>query len=139
MQQVVQYIYDTTATVGSLIFNGVLDRFPTLTLILSHGGGFFPYQIGRFDRLYRNLEASVAPAQPPSAYVRRFFYDTILYHPAALRYLQDLVGCNRLLLGTDHPFPVDDASPLQTLEVTGCSPDDRLQIGGERARHLFKL
>ena len=93
LNQIVQYTYDTTASVGSLIFSGVLDRFPALTLI-SHGGGYFPYQAGRFDRVYRDLKAPTAPSQPPSAYLRRFFYDT-LHHPAALRYLLDLVGSDR--------------------------------------------
>jgi aminocarboxymuconate-semialdehyde decarboxylase len=125
--------------VGSLIFSGVLDRFPALTLILSHGGGYFPYQVGRFDRVYRNLEAPTVPAQPPSAYLRRFFYDTILYQPAALGYLRDLVGSDRLLLGTDYPFPVFEPDPVQLLENTGFSQEALDQVGGERTRQLFKL
>lgn len=139
MLQVVQYTYDTTASVGSLIFGGVLDRFPSLRLILSHGGGYFPYQVGRFDRVYRNLEAPATPSQPPSAYMRRFYYDTILYQPAPLSYLRDLAGLDRLLLGTDYPFPVFEPAPLQLLEATGWSPNDLAQIGGETARQLFKL
>lgn len=134
----VQYIYDSTVTVGSIVLSGVLDRFPTLQLILAHGGGFFPYQIGRFDRMYRNLKPPVVPSQPPSAYLRRFFYDTILHHPAALRYLRDLVGSDRLLLGTDYPFPVADQAPLQILEATGCLADDMAQIASDNARRLFK-
>jgi aminocarboxymuconate-semialdehyde decarboxylase len=139
MLQVVQFIYDTTATVGSLIFSGVLDRFPTLTLILSHGGGFFPYQIGRFDRVYRNLEAPAIPSQLPSAYRRHFFYDTILYHPPALQYLRDLVGSDRLLLGTDYPFPVEEQAPLTLLQQAGCTAPEMVQIGGATAQRLFKL
>jgi aminocarboxymuconate-semialdehyde decarboxylase len=139
MLQVVQYTYDTTATVGSLIFSGVLDRFPRLTLILSHGGGYFPYQVGRFDRVYRNLDAPTVPAQPPSAYVRRFYYDTILYQPAPLGYLRDLVGSDRLLLGTDYPFPVFEPNPVQLLENTGFTPEEQAQIGGEMTQRLFKL
>jgi len=139
LNQIVQYTYDTTASVGSLIFSGVLDRFPNLTLILSHGGGYFPYQAGRFDRVYRDLNAPTAPAQPPTAYLRRFFYDTILHHPAALRYLRDLVGSERLLLGTDYPFPMDDRSALKLLEQAGCTADESAQIGGGTARRLFKL
>lgn len=139
MLQVVQYTYDTTASVGSLIFGGVLDRFPALRLILSHGGGYFPYQVGRFDRVYRNLEAPATPAQPPSAYVRRFYYDTILYQTAPLAYLRDLVGVDRLILGTDYPFPVFEPEPFQLLERTGWSVDDLARVGGETARHLFKL
>jgi aminocarboxymuconate-semialdehyde decarboxylase len=139
MLQVVQYTYDTTATVGSLIFSGVLDRFPTLTLILSHGGGYFPYQVGRFDRVYRNLETPQAPAQPPSAYLRRFYYDTILYQPAALCYLRDVVGSDRLLLGTDYPFPVFEPAPLQLLEAARFSADTIAQIGEETTRQLLRL
>ncbi len=134
----VQYIYDSTATAGSIVLSGVLDRFPTLKLILAHGGGFFPYQIGRFDRMYHNLNPPVVPSQPPSAYLRRFFYDTILHHPMPLRYLRDLVGSDRLLLGTDYPFPVDDRAPLQLLEATGWSASDIAQIAGDNARGLFK-
>ncbi len=134
----VQYIYDSTVTVGSLVLSGVLDRFPTLVVILAHGGGFFPYQIGRFDRLYRNLKPPIVPANLPSAYLRRFFYDTILHHPAALRYLCDLVGSDRLLLGTDYPFPVDDRAPLQLLEATGWSDEQIARITGDNARQLFK-
>jgi aminocarboxymuconate-semialdehyde decarboxylase len=139
MLQVVQYTYDTTATVGSLIFSGVLDRFPTLTLILAHGGGYFPYQAGRFDRVYRHLEAPTVPAQPPSAYLRRFYYDTILYQPAALGYLRDVVGSDRLLLGTDYPFPVFEPAPLQLLEATRFSSAELAQVGGETTRQLFRL
>lgn len=139
LTQIVQYTYDTTATAGSIIFGGVLDRFPTLTLILAHGGGFFPYQVGRFDRIYRNLEAPAVPAEPPSAYLRRFYYDTILHHPAPLGYLRNLVGSDRLLLGTDYPFPVDDGDPLALLRAAGCSADDLARIAEENARRLFKL
>ena len=139
LNQIVQYTYDTTATAGSLLFGGVVDRFPGLTLILAHGGGFFPYQVGRFDRIYRNLEAPTVPAEPPSAYLRRFHYDTILHYPAALAYLRDLVGSDRLLLGTDYPFPVDDGAPLALLEAAGCSADDVARIAEENSRRLFKL
>lgn len=139
MLQVVQYTYDTTASVGSLIFSGVLDRFPSLTVILSHGGGYFPYQVGRFDRVYHNLDAPTVPAQPPSAYVRRFYYDTILYQPAALNYLRELAGNDRLLLGTDYPFPVFEHAPVQLLEQAKLSADDMAQISGDTTRRLFKL
>ena len=136
---IVQYIYDSTVTVGSLIFSGVLDRFPNLKIILSHGGGFMPYQIGRFDRIYRNLESPETPAQPPSAYLNRFWYDTVVHLPAALRFLQGLVGTERILLGTDYPFPVDDPTPLQNIQEAGFSADEVADISGGNAQRLFKL
>ncbi|ETW96850.1 MAG: hypothetical protein ETSY1_24955 [Candidatus Entotheonella factor] len=139
MLQVVQFTYDTTASVGSLIFSGVLDRFPTLNLILSHGGGYYPYQAYRFDRVYRNMAAEEAPSQAPSAYVRRFYYDTILYDAQPLGYLKSLVGSDRMLLGTDYPFPVVENDPVGLLETVGFSAEELAQVCGGQAQTLFKL
>ena len=136
---IVQYIYDSTVTTGSLIFSGVLDRFPELNLILPHGGGFLPYQIGRFDRIYRDQPEPKVPTRPPSEYLQRFWYDTVVHHPTALGFLQELVGSERILLGTDYPFPVDDVTPLQTIQEIGLAPEDNDQICGDNAQRLFKL
>ena len=79
------------------------------------------------------------PAQPPSSYRRQFYYDTILYHPPALQYLQQLVGSDRLLLGTDYPFPVEEQAPLTLLQQAGCSAAEIAQIGSDTCQRLFKL
>ena len=139
LNPVVHYTYDTTITVGSLIFGRVLDRFPALNLVLAHGGGYFPYQAGRFDRVYRNMEPSEAPAQTPSEYLRRFHYDTILHYAPALRYLKDRVGGDRLLLGTDYPFPPADLDPLRSLRDAEFSAEEIEEIGGGNATRLFNL
>ena len=136
---IVQYIYDSTVSVGSLILSGVMDRFPALKLILPHGGGFVPYQIGRFDRIYRNMEPREAPAHPPSAYLGRFWYDTIVQHPSALAFLQGLVGTERLLLGTDYPFPVDDQAPMDSIRDAGLSDEEVASVAGGNAQRLFKI
>src|SRR4029078_3291310 len=115
LTQSVQYTFDTTLGVGSLIFFVVVHRFPTLTLVLSHGGGAYPYLAGRFDimhaRMDRVAQADVAQ-KPPSAYAPLMVYDTILHGAKPLRFLSDLVGLNRLVLGTDYSFPAPDISPL---------------------------
>ena len=136
---IVQYIYDSTVSVGTLIFGGVLDRFPDLKLILSHGGGFVPYQIGRFDRIYRNMAPGEASAQPPSAYLGRFWYDTIVHNAAALSFLRDLVGSEKILLGTDYPFPVDDPDPIGSVGQVGFSAQEITQVTSGNAQQLFKL
>ena len=136
---IVQYIYDSTVSAGSLVMSGVLDRFPDLRIILPHGGGYFPYQIGRFDRIYRNQDIPRSPSQPPSAYLGRFWYDTILHSPQALSYLLGLVGSERIILGTDYPFPVDDPSPIQSLADAGCSQAEIEQISQGKTQALFKL
>jgi len=142
LNQICAYTNDTTLTVGSMISAGVMDRHPGLQLILSHGGGALPYLIGRFDRMYRaadpKLTGTVAE-QAPSAYLERFHYDTILHHGPALRYLRDLVGVERMLLGTDVPFPPGDPDPLATLRQAEFSETEIDRIAETNPRTLFNL
>lgn len=142
LNQICAYTYDTTLTVGSMISAGVFDRHPGLELILSHGGGTLPWLIGRFDRMYnagnRQALGTVAD-EPPSAYLDRFYYDTILHHGPALRYLRDLVGIEKMLLGTDLPFPPGDPDPLKTLRDARFSDAEIRRIAIENPKALLGL
>jgi aminocarboxymuconate-semialdehyde decarboxylase len=142
LNQIVQYSTDTTLSVGSLMFAGVLDRFAGLRLILSHGGGTLPWLIGRFDcmhgRMDRDAMGNVAE-KTPSAYLERFWYDTILHDGGALRYLAEMVGTGRLVLGSDDPFPPMDRDPLASLRAAGFSDADMDMITEQNPRHLFRL
>jgi len=142
LNQVVAYTNDTTLTVGSLISAGVMDRFPDLRLVLSHGGGATPWLIGRFDRMYNaaphEITGTVAE-KPPSAYLEQFYYDTILHNGQALRYLRELVGVDRLLLGTDLPFPPGDPKPLKTLEDAEFNSADIKKITDLNPRTLYSI
>jgi aminocarboxymuconate-semialdehyde decarboxylase len=140
LNQIVAYTNDTTLTVGSLISAGVLDRFPALQLILSHGGGSVPFLIGRFDRMHEAADhtfTGVVAASKPSSYLTRFHFDTILHHGPALRYLRDLVGVNRMVLGTDAPFPPGDPDALGSLRNAEFSQADIIQIAETNPRALF--
>ncbi len=138
--QIAQYTFDTTLCVGSLIFSGVLDRFPALRIILSHGGGAFPYLLGRFDcmhaRMDRAAQGDVAAAQP-SAYVRRFHYDTILHNPMQLRWLAEAVSVERIVLGSDYSFPPADLDPIGTVRRAGFADVDIAKILDDNARELI--
>ena len=138
--QSVQYTLDTTLGVGSLLFSGVLDRFPKLTLVLSHGGGTYPYLAGRMDimhaRMDRKAQGDVA-AKAPSAYGPLMAYDTIVHSPKALRFLADLVGIERLLLGTDYSFPPADLAPLESLKAAGFNAAQIDAISEGNARRIF--
>ncbi len=142
LNQICAYTMDTTLTVGSLISVGVLDRFPELQLILSHGGGLMPWLGGRFDRMYeaapRDVTGVVAE-RPPSAYLPRLFYDTILHDGAALRYLAAKVGVERLLLGSDLPFPPGDPDPLRSLGEAGFTEAEARRIAEINPRTLFGI
>ena len=140
LAQIAQYTFDTTLCVGSLIFSGVLDRFPTLRLILSHGGGAFPYLLGRFDcmhaRMDRAAQGDVAAASP-SAYVQRFHYDTILHNPMQLRWLAEAAGIDRVVLGSDYSFPPADLDPIGTVRKAGFADADMAKILDHNALALM--
>jgi aminocarboxymuconate-semialdehyde decarboxylase len=141
LTQIAQYTYDTTLAAGTLVASGVMDRFPGLKVFLPHGGGAFPWLSGRFDCMHGRLPAQAAmqSVQPPSAYLRRFYYDTILHDPKLLRVLVDLVGPDRVMLGTDDSFPPADRDPLATLQAAGLPAGDAAAITSATARGLFRL
>jgi aminocarboxymuconate-semialdehyde decarboxylase len=101
----------TAICAARLIFSGTLDDLPSLRLVLMHGGGYLPYQIGRLDHGHRVRPEAAGCKLMPSAYLSRFCYDTITHAPAPLRFLVDLVGQDNVLYGTDFPFDMA-AGPL---------------------------
>ena len=142
LNTIVQYTFDTTLAVGSLVSSGVLDRFPGLTLILAHGGGALPYLAGRFDCMHERSDhatAEITATSPPSAYLGRLYYDTLLHDPQALRYLESRVGVDRLVIGTDDGFPPADPDPLKSLARAGFSADEIHRIAETTPRRLFRL
>lgn len=113
---------ETSVSVARLILSGLLDRLPRLRLALVHAGGFIPYQIGRLDHGWEVRPESRGSRERPSAYLRRFVYDTVTHEPAALAYLISLVGADRVAFGTDLPFDMMDGSldhQLGSIELTG--------------------
>lgn len=133
---------DTTLAAASLIFGGVLDRFPKLTVCLLHAGGFLPYQFGRMDRglAARPDVQSSAIQESPSGYLRRFYYDTIAHSQEALDYLYALVGPERIMLGTDYPFEMREVDPVGRIEqidgVTGSAKQQMMSLNAAQAFHL---
>jgi aminocarboxymuconate-semialdehyde decarboxylase len=140
LHNLVGYPFETTLAAGSLILGGTLDRIPALTVVLVHGGGFLPYHIGRFDRAWLSRpEIRQDSGSPPSGYLRRFYYDTLVQLPDALAYLVKVAGHDRVLLGSDHPFWLGDPEPLRIVEKVGLSADARAAILGDNAARIFGL
>ena len=134
------YPFETTLAAASLIFGGALDRYPTLDVVLVHGGGLVPYHVGRFDRGHDTRpETRADGAALPSGYLRRFHYDSLVQFPPALAYLVKVVGQDRVLLGSDHPFWMGDPTPLRVVREAGLSADAEAAILGENAARLFRL
>ena len=96
---------DRAVTFATLVHGGVMDDHPDLKIVLGHGGGYTCYGIGRMDHAWKvRTEARTHITKPPSAYLRRFHYDCIVYTEEALRFLIDTVGVDRVVFGTDWPY-----------------------------------
>ncbi|HYG45419.1 MAG TPA: amidohydrolase family protein [Bordetella sp.] len=130
---------DTAVCAANLIFSGVMDQLPDLKVLLAHGGGFLPYQIGRLAHGYGvRPETRQHGSGNPRDLLRRFYFDSLVFEPKALRYLVDLVGADRIVLGTDAPFDMADQRPQATLDaVHGLSHADHCNICCNTALQLL--
>src|SRR5215203_3083930 len=132
--------YDSTVMIANLMFSGLLEELPALKLCVAHGGGFVPYQIGRLEHGHRVRPETQANTQTaPSELLRGLFFDTLTFNPRALRYLADLVGAERIALGSDAPFDMGDEDPLATVEaVPGLTSEERDAISSGTALKLLE-
>ena len=132
--------YDTGVAATCLIFGGVLDRFPKLEFNLPHAGGTLPIVIGRLDHGTKQRAELKYMPQLPSAYLRRFSYDTIGHDDTINHNLVKLVGADRVLLGSDYCFDMGLDDPVATVErLVDVSTDDRDLILGKTAAKLLGM
>lgn len=129
----------TTIMVANLMFSGALDDLKTLKIVLAHGGGYVPYQIGRFIHGHKVRKDTKADTRTsPERLLRRFWYDALVHDPRALRYLIDRVGADRVVLGTDAPFDMGEEKPLQRLaELKGLKAAERERICSGNVMKLY--
>jgi predicted TIM-barrel fold metal-dependent hydrolase len=132
--------FETTLAVGSLLGAEVPERFGDLRLVLAHGGGFFPYQFGRFDHGFRHHPALRGlGGRPPREHLRWFRYDTVLFDDEPTRYLLDLVGVDQVLAGSDCPFALHDHRPFEVPDRLGLDAADVARVAGGNAVALVGL
>ncbi|MGD0803596.1 MAG: amidohydrolase family protein [Candidatus Bathyarchaeia archaeon] len=132
---------ETTLAIGSVVLGGVLERFRMLTFCWGHGGGFWPYQIGRFDHGYDvRLESKANIPKPPSRYSSRMYYDTITHSEGALKYLISSMGAGNVLYGTDFPWDMGDYDAIPMIRgMRGVEAEDKAMILGETSARLFRI
>lgn len=129
---------ESTITVAQMVFGGVMERHPDLRLILVHGGGFVPWQAARWDRGYDAVPSKTAThlTRRPTESLRNVYFDTVLHDPRVVGYLIDWAGADRVVLGSDYPFPMGDLTPVDTLDAVrsldGAARDAILQHNVER-------
>jgi aminocarboxymuconate-semialdehyde decarboxylase len=132
-------LVDRTITFAAFIYGGVLDRYPDLTICLCHGGGYVPYALDRLDKGWEVWSGQRGKSRDrPSSYVRRFYYDTVVYTPRNLRFLIDVVGADRVVFGTDWPAPMTFDDPVGRLEtIQLLSQEEREALLWGTAASLF--
>src|SRR6202042_2444785 len=132
---------DTTVAIHELIFGGVLQDFPNLKMVCAHGGGYLPAYSGRIDH--------AASARPdcceqirtmPTEYLKRLYFDSLVYTHPQLEYLVRQYGADHVLMGTDYPADMGEVDPIGFIEgASGLSADERAAIFGLNAARLLGI
>lgn len=129
--------FEEVMAVASLIYEGVLDACPRLKIVVSHGGGYMPYYLGRVARNYAEKPATrVNMSQPPRDYLRMLHYDSCLYDPETLAQLVRIVGAERIVMGSD--YPMGEARPVDfVLDCPVIDTAARNLVLSDNARRLL--
>jgi aminocarboxymuconate-semialdehyde decarboxylase len=130
---------EETKAMASLIYEGVMHRYPALKVVMAHGGGYFPHYLGRMDRNTANRPDTVRNmgGRKPSEFLRAFHYDTCVYDPRVLKVLLERIGADRLVMGSD--YPVGEEDPVGFVAGCGVSGAELAQICGGNAARLLEL
>lgn len=132
------YPLDSALAVASLVNAQIIKHFPKLRLSFSHGGGSAATVLNRMTQAWRSMPAmQEAMPQSPLEAARGFYYDTLVYEPALLRFLVELFGADRMFIGTDYPFPIRQKEPSAFLRDCGLA-DGQIDgmLGGNALRFL---
>jgi aminocarboxymuconate-semialdehyde decarboxylase len=126
--------FETTITAAHMVMAGVMERHPSLRVVLAHGGGALPALRGRLRHSHETIAAAKTRLrESPEASIRRFYFDTVTHDPAVLRELAEFAGTDHIVLGSDHPFDMGDPDPVATVRAAGLDPD---QLGDTAMRLL---
>jgi aminocarboxymuconate-semialdehyde decarboxylase len=136
MANAVGRITDTLIAMSRLIYAGHVTRFANMKVVAGIGGAALPYVIGR---LRRNYSLDKDRLGDPDAALAAMYYDTIVQDIRTLRYLADIVGSDRIMMGSDMPFPIGDLAPLKIVEETSFTDAERAGINGGVVQKLFGL
>ena len=132
---------DSTLSLGYMTYSGVFDRFPNLKLCVLHGGGFFPYQLGRLDKGHavRSGARTAQAKTPPSACLKNLYFDSMVYRVDSLAYLKGVVGAEHILVGTDYPYTLGDWMTVEKIEALDCPQKEKDLMLAGNAKRLLKI
>ena len=132
---------ETSRAICSMIFGGIFEKFPDLRVLFAHGGGSFPATIGRIEHGFftRPDLCAVDNKKPPREYLNRFYIDSITHDAKALTYNLELMGEERIAMGSDYPFPLGEAVPGKLIESMDLSNSVKERLLGGTALEWLGL
>lgn len=132
---------ETTVAASHLIFDGVMERYPKLKVVLPHGGGYLAHYWARMDHAWRaRADCRTILKRKPSASLEKFHFDIITFDPGMLEHLVARFGADQLLLGTDYPYDMGVEDPIGFLDrAKNLSATMKKKIMGRNAARLLKL
>ena len=141
LMPLVGFTFDTTLAAAKLVFSGVAEKFPNIKWILAHLGGAIPYLAERLDRGYFAFkECREYISQPPSEYLRKFYYDSVNFDIKALKLAVDFAGADHILAGSDYPHQIGSLEQMvESIKNLGISEDEKASILGGNAKKLLKI
>jgi len=141
LMPLVGFLFDTTLAAAHLVLSGVPERFPRIHWVLAHLGGAIPYLAERLDRGYEAFpECRERIHQPPSRFLKRFYYDTVNFDPAALALAIRFAGADHILAGSDYPHRIGSIEQMrESIAALDLSESDRQGILGRNARRLLGM
>jgi aminocarboxymuconate-semialdehyde decarboxylase len=135
----VGFLFDTTLAAASLVYSGVVERFPGITWALGHLGGAIPYLAERLDRGYEAFpECRANLSKPPTEYLTQFYYATVNFDPAALHLAIAFAGADHILAGSDYPHLIGSIPKMiDSIGELDITEEDRDKIAGGNARRIL--
>jgi aminocarboxymuconate-semialdehyde decarboxylase len=131
---------ETTIALHYLIFDGVLERHPNLKILAVHGGGYLAAYPGRIDHAWgARSDAHGALPHPPTSYLKKIHFDSVVFTPHQLAELVRLYGADHIIMGTDYPFDMADDDPIGHVASAGLDETAVAAIAGGNAKRLLGL
>jgi aminocarboxymuconate-semialdehyde decarboxylase len=131
---------DTTLAISHIVFGGVLERHPKLKIVAAHGGGYLGGYPARMDHAYKvRPECHDHIRRPPSYYMKKIYYDTMVFGEPQLEHLVNLYGADHVVIGTDYPYDMGYYKPVDFVEGAKLTRSEKDEILGGNAAKLLGL